>query len=68
MSDTKSFRFSGDDDDYKVFKANTIKSGMTVEERLSEFIKNEVETAKKENTDDLKTASRYQDELTEKIY
>ena len=67
MSDTKSFRFSGDDDDYKVFKANTIKSGMTVEERLSEFIKNEVETAKKENTDDLKTASRYQDELTEKI-
>lgn len=66
MSDTKSFRYNGGSDDYNIFKADTMKSGMSVEEKFNNFVNKEVDIIKN-NESGVKTTSRHQDDLTKDI-
>ena len=64
MSDTKAFRFKGDDDDWKLFVAQCKKNGDSAQDELSNFVQRKADALKHENKDDEKTASRHQGDLT----
>ncbi len=67
MSDTVSFRYTGTKDDYNKFKASTNGNGKTVEEVFSKFIDQELTIINHGSNQILKTASRYEDELRDRI-
>jgi DNA replicative helicase MCM subunit Mcm2 (Cdc46/Mcm family) len=67
MSDTISFRYSGNMDQYNKFKSSKISEGKTMEETFSSFIDQELLFINHNEADNNKTASRHEDELKESL-
>jgi len=67
MSDTISFRYSGNMDQYNKFKSSKISEGKTMEETFSSFIDQELLFINHNEADNNKTASRHEDELKENL-
>ncbi len=67
MSDVISFRFNGEKDDWSILKSDLAKQGKTLEEYLSSKISQDVSLIKGGAEENIKTASRYEDELTKKL-
>jgi len=67
MSDTVSFKYAGEKDDYIDWKHYLEKQGVTVQEKISTIINQELTLFKGIHEKDLKTASRHQDELRDKL-
>ena len=59
MSDTISFRYSGNMDQYNKFKSSKISEGKTMEETFSSFIDQELLFINHNEADNNKTASRH---------
>ena len=67
MSDTISFRYSGNMDQYNKFKSSKISEGKTMEETFSSFIDQELLFINHNEADNNKTASRHENELKENL-
>ena len=66
-SDTKAFRFRGEDDDWNLFVSQCKKNGDSAQDELSNFVQRKADSIKHENKDNEKTASRHQGDLTNTI-
>ncbi len=66
-SDTKAFKFNGSEDEYALFKADIMRKGGTLEQEYNTFIQRKIDALKSEQRDDIKTASRHQDDLQKRL-
>lgn len=67
MSDTKSFRYDGNPDDWEVFKESAKSKGQSIEQKFTYFVQREVDAYKHTMKDDSKTVSRHQDDLSKTL-
>jgi DNA replicative helicase MCM subunit Mcm2 (Cdc46/Mcm family) len=67
MSDVKSFRYNGLDEEWKKFKRIVEDSGSTIEEKISSFVSQEVTLADGKKEEDSATASNYEKQLKDKL-
>ena len=67
MSDIISFKYTGDKDQYNRFKASKTSQGITMAEAFSKMIDQELIISEHANDENNKTASRYTDELKDRL-
>jgi hypothetical protein len=67
MSDTISFRFEGEKDEWLYYKHQLEKQGITVKEKLSSMVSQEIALMNGSQEAQLKTASRHSDELSKNL-
>ena len=67
MSDIISFKYTGDKEDYNKFKASQMSKGITIAETFSKMIDQEITISEHTNDENNKTASRYTDELKDRL-
>ncbi len=67
MSDIISFKYTGDKEDYNKFKASQMSKGITIAETFSKMIDQEITISEHTNDENNKTASRYADELKDRL-
>ena len=63
MSDVISFKYNGNKDGYLSWKHSLEKDGLTVQDKLSSVINQEITLSKDESESNNKTASRHEDDL-----
>ena len=67
MSDVVSFKFTGDKNLWLDYKHTLEKQGITVQDKLSSLISQEVSLSKGQQTEDMATASAYEDRLRDRL-